>query len=195
MMKPADQQSTVSAWLFKPFLFLGGARGMGWGAVILILHIPLALLLDIRFDGALDIHLAPDVDVIYTPIVDLLIAWGSMVICMYLAAKLSSSPIRLIDIAGAVAIARVPLLLSIIPALFLLPDVRSAEEVLRLEAPEMVWLMTAAFVTLIFLIWLLVLLFHAFKINSNLKGARLWGGYLASVLAAEGLSLGLNYFI
>lgn len=194
-MKPTDQKSDLLAWLFKPFLFLGGGRGMAWGAVILFLHIPLAMLLDIRFSGALDIHLGTNVDLIYTPIMDLLIAWGLMTICMYLAAKLFSSPIRLIDIAGAVAIARVPLLVSIIPAMFLLPDVRTAEEVLSLETTEMVWLMTAAFVTFIFLIWLLVLLFHAFKINSNLKGAKLWGGYLASVLAAEGLSLGLNYLI
>lgn len=194
-MKPADQKSNMSAWLFKPYLFVGGAQGMGWGTVILLLHIPLALMFDIRFDGALDIHLVPEVGLWYIPMVDLLVAWGVMVLCMYLAAKLFSSPIRLIDIAGAVAIARIPLLISIIPAMLLLPEAQTVEEFLSLYATEMIWLMVAAFLSLLFLIWFLTLLFQAFKINSNLKGVRLWGGFLGSVIVAEGLSLGLHYFI
>ena len=179
----------LSTWLFNPFLFVGGERILLIGLIIAAVHIPIGYFLNVRFDGAIDMHLVPTDVGLLTPVIDVLIAWLSMAGCMFAAAKLFQSPMRLIDIAGAVLVARIPLLLSIGPVLLLEPDFQSIEELLNLQGSELYQLAALSVISLLFLIWFFVLLFNAFKINSNLKGARLWVGFIGSAIIAEIISI------
>ena len=179
----------LSTWLFNPFLFVGGERILLIGLIIAAVHIPIGYFLNVRFDGAIDMHLVPTDVGLLTPVIDVLIAWLSMAGCMFAAAKIFQSPMRLIDIAGAVLVARIPLLLSIGPVLLLEPDFQSIEELLNLQGSELYQLAALSVISLLFLIWFFVLLFNAFKINSNLKGARLWVGFIGSAIIAEIISI------
>lgn len=192
-MNQVNKKQKLSTWLFNPFLFIGGERLLIAGVIILAIHIPAGLFLDIRFDGAIDMHLVASVSNWYVPVSDILIAWGSMALCMFGAAKLYQSPIRLIDIAGAVLVARIPLLLSIGPALLLVPDFQSIEELLNLEGSELYQLAALSVISLMLLTWYFVLLFNAFNVNSNLKGARLWIGFIGSVIIAEIVSIMIQH--
>ena len=191
-MNQTNNERKFSTWIFNPFLFLGGERILTAGLIVLAIHIPLGYMLDVRFDGAMDMHLVASVSSWGTPVVDILIAWGSMVICMFGGARLFQSPIRLIDIAGAVAVSRIPLLLSILPARLLEPNVESVEQLLTLQGTEFYQLVALGIISMIFLIWFFILLFNAYKINSNLKGTRLWLGFIGSIVIAEIVSLVLQ---
>jgi len=184
-----DDKKKLSTWLFNPFLFVGGERILLIGLIIAAVHIPIGYFLNVRFDGAIDMHLVPTDVGLLTPVIDVLIAWLSMAGCMFAAAKIFQSPMRLIDIAGAVLVARIPLLLSIGPVLLLEPDFQSIEELLNLQGSELYQLAALSVISLLFLIWFIVLLFNAFKINSNLKGARLWVGFIGSAIIAEIISI------
>jgi len=184
-----DDKKKLSTWLFNPFLFVGGERILLIGLIIAAVHIPIGYFLNVRFDGAIDMHLVPTDVGLLTPVIDVLIAWLSMAGCMFAAAKIFQSPMRLIDIAGAVLVARIPLLLSIGPVLLLEPDFQSIEELLNLQGSELYQLAALSVISLLFLIWFFVLLFNAFKINSNLKGARLWVGFIGSAIIAEIISI------
>jgi len=184
-----DDKKKLSTWLFNPFLFVGGERILLIGLIIAAVHIPIGYFLNVRFDGAIDMHLVPTDVGLLTPVIDVLIAWLSMAGCMFAAAKIFQSPMRLIDIAGAVLVARIPLLLSIGPVLLLEPDFQSIEELLNLQGSELYQLAALSVISLLFLIWFIVLLFNAFKINSNLKGARLWIGFIGSAIIAEIISI------
>jgi len=188
-MSLRDDKKKLSTWLFNPFLFVGGERILLIGLIIAAVHIPIGYFLNVRFDGAIDMHLVPTDVGLLTPVIDVLIAWLSMAGCMFAAAKLFQSPMRLIDIAGAVLVARIPLLLSIGPVLLLEPDFQSIEELLNLQGSELYQLAALSVISLLFLIWFFVLLFNAFKINSNLKGARLWIGFIGSAIIAEIISV------
>ena len=188
-MNLRDDKKKLSTWLFNPFVYVGGERILLFGLIIAAIHIPIGYFLNVRFDGAIDMHLVPTDVGLLTPIIDVLIAWFSMAGCMFAAAKLFQSPMRLIDIAGAVLVARIPLLLSIGPVLLLEPDFQSIEELLNLQGSELYQLAALSVISLLFLIWFFVLLYKAFKINSNLKGARLWIGFIGSVIIAEIVSL------
>lgn len=187
-----SEKQSLSNWVLNPFLFLGGARMLTVGLIVLAIHVPAGYFLNIRFDGAVDMHLVPSVVSWLTPVLDILIAWGSMVLCMFGAAKLYKAPIRLIDIAGAVAYSRISLLIAILPAALLAPDVQSVEQLLSLQGSDLYRLVALSVISTIFLIWFFVLLFNAFKINSNLKGVRLWVGYIGAILTAEAVSV---YFL
>ena len=188
-MNLRDDKKKFSTWLFNPFLFVGGERILLFGLIIAAVHIPIGYFLNVRFDGAIDMHLVPTDVGLLTPVIDVMIAWFSMAGCMFVAAKLFQSPMRLIDIAGAVLVARIPLLLSIGPVLLFEPDFQSIEELLNLQGSELYQLAALSVISLLFLIWYFVLLFNAFKVNSNLKGARLWIGFIGSVIIAEIVSI------
>lgn len=186
MTIPAKKNS-LSAWLFNPFNFWGGRKGLWIGLAVLAIHIPVGYFFQARFDGAVDMHLGT-VDNLFRPIADVLIAWPAVFLTMYLSALAFKSPIRLIDIAGATAIARVPLLISVLPAIIFDPGIRDVSEFFNLRGSELWILGIGSIILLLFLVWHFVLLFNAYKINSNLKGWKLVTGFILAVIIAEAIS-------
>ena len=126
---------------------------------------------------------------LFTIFSDVSVAWISMSLGLFASAKMFRSPIRLIDIFGAVGLARFPLLIAIFPAIVFAPDTTDIEELMSIQGAELAWLIAGAFVILLFLIWFFILLFNAYKINSNLKGWKLGVGFVSAVIVAEAVSL------
>jgi len=183
-----DDKKKLSTWLFNPFLFVGGERILLIGLIIAAVHIPIGYFLNVRFDGAIDMHISFDVSLLQVT-TDVIIAWLSMAVSFYAVAKLFKAPARFIDIAGATALARLPLLLSVIPGYLFVPDAATVEEILALEGIDFYLLIAGSVIIMAFVIWFFIVLFNAFKINSNLKGRKLATGFILGVLVAEIVSL------
>lgn len=192
-MTMTEKRNRISTWLFNPFNFWGGSKGLWIGLAVLAIHIPVAYFFQARFDGAIDMHLGT-VDNLLRPLLDILIAWPAVFLTMYLSALAFKSPIRLVDIAGATAIARVPLLISVLPALIFDPGIQDVNEFFNLSGGELWMVGIGSTILLLFVIWHFVLLFNAYKINSNLKGWKLITGFILSMVIAEAISkVGLIY--
>ena len=183
-----ENRNNIFVWLTNPFHFWGGSKLLTAGIVVLILHIPAGLLFGARFDGAIDMHISFDVSLLQIT-TDVIIAWLSMAVSFYAVAKLFKAPARFIDIAGATALARLPLLLSVIPGYLFVPDAATVEEILALEGIDFYLLIAGSVIIMAFVIWFFIVLFNAFKINSNLKGRKLATGFILGVLVAEIVSL------
>ena len=189
-----EKRNNLATWVFNPFLFWGGSKALWIGLLVVVIHIPLGYFFQIRFDGALDMHLGT-VDNLVRSLIDIVIAWVSMFSCMYISGKLFDSPIRFLDVAGATAIARVPLLLAIIPARVFFPKFRNLEEFYSMLDNQLWIFVTGTILLLIILIWFFVLLFNAYKVNSNLRGWKLGVGFITAVIAAEIMSMVLLQWI
>jgi len=181
-------RNSIFIWLTNPFHFWGGSKLLTAGVVVLILHIPTGYLFGARFDGAIDMHISLDVSLLQV-LTDVIIAWLSMAVSFYIIAKLFNAPARFIDVAGATALARVPLLLSVIPGYLFVPNAATVEELLALQGSDLYLLIAGSAVLMVFVIWFFIVLFNAFKINSNLKGWKLGAGFILGVIAAEIVSL------
>lgn len=188
-MNLTNSSQNKATWLYNPFQYLGGSKLLWIGLFIIVLHIPLGYFFNVRFDGALDMHVINSIESIWVVVSDVLIAWLSMCLSMYISALIFNSPIRLIDIAGATAVARIPLLIAILPAIIFAPDIQSIEDLLNLQGTELYLLLAGGLIVLLFLIWFILLLFNAYMINSNLKGWKLWTGFILSIIVAEVISL------
>ena len=184
-----SKSDRIATWLFNPFYYWGGSKLLWIGAGVILLHFPLAYLFDVRFAGAIDMHVTGVQPALFTIFSDVSVAWISMSLFLYASAKMFRSPIRLIDIFGAVGLARFPLLIAIFPAIVFAPDTTDIEELMSIQGAELAWLIAGAFVILLFLIWFFILLFNAYKINSNLKGWKLGVGFVSAVIVAEAVSL------
>lgn len=187
-MEIKEKKNQISTWVFNPFYFWGGSKLFWIGLAVIAIHIPVGYFFNVRFDGAIDMHLAFDVSFIRV-ILDVVFAWTSLFMCFYLSALAFKSPIRLVDICGATAVARIPLLLSVLPAKIFAPEAQSVEEILSLEGTELTVLIVGSLVVLLFLAWFIILLFNAFKVNSNLKGWKLHTGFWTALIVAELIAL------
>jgi hypothetical protein len=193
-MKAEENRKSIAKWLFNPFLFWGGEKLFLIGCTIVLLHIPMAMLFNIRFGGVLDMHVGMNTPALYVILTDIIIAWVVMFLFLYAAARLFGTLVRMIDVAGAVGVARLPLLFSSIPVYFTAPELEFPEEVLALQGSELWWLIAGGILSLPLFIWFIVLLFNAYKVNSNLKGWKLGASFAGAVILAEILSLFLNRY-
>jgi hypothetical protein len=193
-MKAEEKRKSLISWLFNPFLFWGGEKLFLAGVLAMLLHIPMAIVFNIRFGGVLDMHVGPEAPALAVIATDILIAWVVMFLFLYASIRLFGKTARLIDIAGAVGVARLPLVFTSIPVYFTMPEIETPEEVLALQGSEMGWLIAGALLSLPFFAWFIVLLFNAFKVNSNQKGWKLGVGFAGAVILAEVASLFLNRY-
>ena len=183
-----ENRNSILIWLTNPFHFWGGAKLFVIGLAVLLLHIPTGYYFGARFDGAIDMHITRHVTFLQVSL-DVLISWLSMALSFYASAKLFKAPVRFVDVAGATALARIPLLLSVFPGYLFTPDATTVEDIIALEGSELYLLIAGSLVILLFLIWFFIVLFNAFKINSNLKGWKLGIGFVMGVIVAEAISL------
>lgn len=183
-----ENRKDVLLWLTNPFYFWGGSKLITAGIVVLLLHIPIGHLFGARFDGAIDMHLSHDVSLLQI-LSDVIIAWLTTAVSFYAVAKLFKTPARFIDVAGATAVARVPLLLSVFPGYLFVPNAATVQEILALEGSDFYLLVAGSVFLMIFVIWFFIVLFNAFKVNTNLKGWKLATGFLLGVIVAEIVSL------
>lgn len=187
-MNPTNTSSCGWKCLFNPFPFKNRSRLLLTGLGVLLLHLPISYFFRARFDGALDMHVVESLDSMMVPLTDVLIAWISMAVCLYLSARAFRASVTLTDIAGVVAVARFPLLLTVIPAKFLLPD---REILLNPDAMDTIsigMLSLSTVILVLFLAWFLVVLFNGYQRYSRLEGWKLGAGFVGGIIVAEILS-------
>jgi hypothetical protein len=172
----------MNPWIFNPFKYIAGSGALMIGWAIMLVTACISFFSKTHFDGVIDAHHAVSISFqwyIYLP--EAFIAWGSAVIMFYVAGLIfSGSSIRFIDVAGTMALARWP---AIFVALinFAMPDVIDLHKI------------SAAFIVtalagLIFIVWMIVLMYHAFMVSCNLKGSKAGAVFIIALLVAEVLS-------
>ena len=143
----------------------------------------------VHFDGLLDFHPGYSVS-FWVPVVEGLVNWSVISVLLVLVSLLvAPRTVRLVDIVGTQALARVPLLLA---ALACVPaPVRdgNAEVVAAAAEGRMVTPPPASLVAGLFVvacaIWMVWLMWKAFAVSCNQRGARAVVVFVAAVIAGE----------
>ncbi|MBK5722515.1 hypothetical protein JGH11_16700 [Dysgonomonas sp. Marseille-P4677] len=192
-------------WLFTPFKFLAGMKALIIGLIVMVVLSVLGYLSETHFDGALDIHYGcSTVDSVYlTHALYQLLAWGTMTIIFYLTARVvTKTAIRLIDMAGTIALSQLPLifaaLLGFIPSFHLCfgdLDTTNIADVMAMLQDNIVVLIVCSVVTMIFVIWSIVLKYNAYSVSANLKGVAGGVSFTIALIIAEIVSKILIYIL
>ncbi|RYY32756.1 MAG: hypothetical protein EOP46_18210 [Sphingobacteriaceae bacterium] len=177
----------MKKWLFNPFTYLAGAKALLLGLTLMLVTAIGAYFGNMHFNAAIDAHFGPAQPfVIY--LFEQLIAWGCPVVIFYLMALLvSKSNFRFIDIAGTLAIARTPMLLIVIIALL-------SKSYMQALKPGTIdnTVMVLGLVMLLPVIWMIALMYNAFKVAVNVKGTKAIIGFIVGLILAEIASILLN---
>lgn len=152
----------IKTILFNPFKKIAGGRALALGGAIMAITAVIAYFSHCHFDGVLDAHVG-HASPMYVYFLESIISWIFTVAAFYIAGRLfSSSDIRLIDVAGTIALARYPFLF-IAAASFLVPE-------LTLDTFDVsMQLIVASFIMLLGVIWFVALLYNAVMVSCNFK--------------------------
>ena len=187
----------LSQYLFNPFRILAGSKALFLGVVIILLTSFLGSLSNTHFDVVLDVHTGQKAP-IWLFFAENLINWLCMVLFLFLSALLvSRSQWRFIDIVGTQALSRWP---TIFTALVMLPNAnrRFGEYLMSklgqgstsvtINPTDAIIFVISAIIALVMIIWMVVLMYKAYAVSCNVKGAKAIGTFIVSIILAEIIS-------
>jgi hypothetical protein len=179
----------MSKWFFNPFFYIAGYKALFIGLCGLLISSFLCYCTDISY---YNICVFPSIKY---PLVYFIargvILWIFMALLSYLSGfAFSKSSIRIIDVIGTQALARLPMV--ILPLPFFIPSIsQHFFYTVNLGSLSIISTIGFVYVNLLF-IWQMVLLFNAYKISCNLKDMRLIFSFILIILMSEILT---RYFI
>lgn len=196
---------TLKDWLINPFRYIAGEKALIIGLAVLLLISVLSYYGNVNFGGALGGSIAEKnfrMDYKYH-LLHQIVIWICMTIVFYIVARIvSKSSVRLIDIAGTLAMAQAPFILF--AALGLIPsahielgnpaetDLQTINNVLK---DNIVMLSIIGLAGIIIMVWSAVLKYKAFSTSANIKGGIGIASFFVGLIICEILSQVCNYLI
>lgn len=178
--------------LLNPFEKIAGWPALGWGVAGLAVSTVISYYSGYHYHRMLHFGPAP-ADAFWTYAVEHLIVWLVPALLFYIGGLLlSKSKVRLLDVVGTVAFAQLPYILMnlcyLLPpsqALLAVTNLPMDEMMQALQQPAMIAGTLFAIVAMVFLVWSMIWMFHAFRVTCNVKGARLWIWYLLTLIVGD----------
>lgn len=190
--------------IFNPFQNYSEKRLILFGSIITLIATTLAIQLNGRFDGVLDLHFIEKSTfskVVYDLIIDIII----LSFLLFVIGKIINKKTRIIDILTTSLIAKIPfyflLFFNINNKMFLVTEklmsMVSKNNPINIETSEMILLVFSGIATFTCLIWSIILLFNGFKTATNSKETKHILLFIVALILAEVFSkiviLNLNY--
>lgn len=190
--------------LFNPFRHLAGGRSLLLGILILLATAVVGFFSHTHFPDLISVKIGAHFPLGYF-ILQGLINWLVFSIVLYLLALVfSSSSVRIVDVFGTQAMARLP---YFIVAFFSFPGsldrftkymlwstMHQGTEV-ALSTLDMVVAITFMVMSLLLTIWMVVLMVNAYRVSANLKGTKLVVTFLIAFVASMVATLLINKFV
>lgn len=193
----AANSGCLSQWLFNPFRFIAGVEALLAGLVIILISGFVGSLSNTHFDGVLDVHTGTAAPIWFF-LAEGLINWICMVVPLFFFGLIvSRSSFRIIDVLGTQALARWPYLIT---AITMLPDAnRRVIEYLMSKLTQTapaaainyidVFVFGFAMILAIFMaVWMVALMYQAYVVSCNIRGAKAVVTFIVSIIMAEVLS-------
>lgn len=181
--------------LFNPFKKYQENTLLIVGLLATLLGSFLGYLFFARFDGAIDLHFTPDIN-LWQPFIDNSINTITVFFTLFVIAKYQNNKTRTIDILNAVLISRIPYYL--LPLFNINNFISGATEQMVAIAGESIQINLSAIpvnaviiitifglFSLLFLIWSITLLFNGYKIAAHAKGGKSILLFALALLVAE----------
>jgi hypothetical protein len=178
--------------LFKPFERYSERMLIAVGLIFVVPVVIAGAALDVRFDGVLDLHFAPESSVKAVAI-DLAVDFIALFVLLFAAAKWINRKTRAVDILSTVLVAKIPMYL---PMFFNAGGKLTVigEEIMEqakagqspaLSAGNIALLVVFIVLVLLFMVWSVALLYNGYKTAANAKGAKAVLLFIGALLLAE----------
>lgn len=196
---------TLRSWLFTPFKFIAGSKALIIGIIVLAILSIFGYLGNVHFGGIIGPSIADSSS--ESPYIlhacYQLSAWISMTSVFYVTARIvSKTSVRLIDIAGTMAVSQAPFILVALLGLF--PDVHlhigdpnsaNIHEIMQVVKENLVMIATISIISILVMVWSIVLKYNAYTVSANIKGITGGISFTVAIILCEILSRLINYIV
>jgi len=193
----AVNSNSLSQWLFNPFRFVAGFKALLLGLAIIFISALVGSFGNTHFDGVLDVHIGLEAPLWFF-LAEGLINWICMVIPLFFFGLIvSRSSFRMIDVFGTQALARWPYLITAVVMLpganqrfgiYLMSRFASTTTSGTMDYTDMLIFIFAMLVAVVMAVWMVALMYRAYAVSCNIKGARAIVTFIVSLIGAEVLS-------
>lgn len=187
--------------LINPFNYIAGFKSLIIGLLVIIFTSVIGYYSNTHFPDIISVKACPDFPILYF-IVQGLLNWLVVSSLFYFAALVfSKSSVRAIDIYGTQALSRIPYLFVAFIGFFktvekfsnqILWTLMQQGESVDITVVEIIFAIIIMVVTLLLTIWLITLMFNAFKVSANIKGTRLILIFIVVLIVSIILTLALT---
>lgn len=177
--------------LLNPFNHIAGARALLYGLAVIVVTSVLAYFKGLHFDGTLDVHFGSKQNLLYhfTEQLSIVICNSAVFYCCGLV--VSRSRIRLVDIAGTMALSRWPMLLVALVALLPIEQPVISQQEFHIDP----WFFFQAFLMLVCTVWMVILMYHAYVVSTNAKRPKAGWSFGLGIVAAEVITKVIFYLL
>ncbi len=174
-------------YFYNPFEKIAGWQALLYGLVFVVLSGWIGKHAGLVFDGVIDAHLGKDVTY-YQAFMQLAIDVVCAGVVMYVAGLFVTKSFRFIDMLGTMTLARAPYILLSLGGLF----VTVPETAELLANPYQIFtnpgFLLFIILTLPVLVWVVALMYNAWKVSTGAKGPKMIVGFIAGLFVAELIS-------
>jgi len=173
-------------WIYNPFERVAGWWALMIGVVIMALTAIFGKINGIAFDGVLDVQ--PGSFGFSASFAMQAVVFLALFLTMWIAGVcFSKSRLRVIDIAGTMALARAPMLLFAIICFMPVTPAGLYGNIPRL--------IIFSLICILFAIWMIALMYNAYSVSCNLKGSKAVLSFIGALLVAEIISKLVFFFL
>jgi hypothetical protein len=193
----AAKSNHLSQWLFNPFRFIAGFKALLVGLAIILISAFVCSFSDTHFDGVIDVH--PGLGApLWFFFAEGVINWICMVIPLFFFGLIvSRSSFRIIDVLGTQALARWPYLITSVVMFpdanrrviaYLMSKFAQTAPAAAINSADVLIFGFAMIVTILMAIWMVALMYRAYAVSCNIKGARAVVTFIISLIGVWVLS-------
>jgi len=187
----------MSKNLFNPFKYIAGWESLAAGILILLATSVIGYYSHIHFPDILSVKTNPGIPY-YVLLAENGLNWLVPSIILYIAAVIfSSSSVRFIDILGTQALARAPYLLSAFIGFsgsidkfgqYTMWKTLNIGTPVVMSSGEILLAITLMLFLILSTIWMVVLMYNAFKVSANLKGSKLTIAFIVAMVLSTAIT-------
>ena len=186
----------MKKYIFNPFTQIAGIKAL-LGYLVVILTTLICFFSHTHFDGILDAHFRAETNMAHY-FIEGFVDLASVIIVFYLLGLIvAGTRFRFIDIAGTMAFARIPVILTPLFALIFSPE-RFTNYMLytflhkgvqaTINTMDILSFVITTLITILMVIWMIALMWNAFRICMNSRKPKIVITFIIGLIIAEVIS-------
>jgi len=188
--------------LFNPFIYIAGTKALIIGLLAIVTATFIGFYSRTHFPDAISVKVSYHFPFLYF-LIQGFVNWFVVSIVLYLFAKVfSKSKVRIVDVFGTQAMARFPYFIAAFTGFsksikkfgdYLLYANLGIGNKVEISTFEMGMAIFLIVLTLLLTVWMITLMYNAYKVSANLKSTRLVLTFIAGLILSIILSGLFNY--